>query len=159
MDKRHKKHSNNWNNQNNQRRVEQNTKDNFNKKVFQFDKSQYDDLQSEKDKQNAIAEIKSREIICPICNQPITDIASALSDKNTGKPIHFDCALEKVKNGETLSENEKVAYIGQGRFAVLYYENIRDQRNFNIKKIIEWENREEQIEWRNELSELYSKVK
>ena len=55
-------------------------------------------------------------------------------------------------------ENEKVAYIGQGRFAVLHYENIRDQRHFTIKKIIEWESREEQSQWREELSGLYSKI-
>ena len=53
---------------------------------------------------------------------------------------------------------EKIAYIGQGRFGVLYYENPRDQRKFTIKKIIEWEDREKNSDWRDELSGLYSKV-
>ena len=55
-------------------------------------------------------------------------------------------------------ENEKVAYIGQGRFAVLSYENIREQKNFKIKKIIEVEDRENKSEWRTEISDLYSKI-
>ena len=54
--------------------------------------------------------------------------------------------------------NEKIAYIGQGRFGVLYFENPRDQRKFTIKKIIEWEDREKKSEWREELSGLYSQI-
>lgn len=156
MDKRRRKHSNNWNNQ---KKTDQSQKELNTKKVFQFNQSQYEDAQGEKEKQKAIAEIKAREVVCPMCGQAITDIASAMADKASGKPIHFDCALNKVKESETLGENEKVSYIGQGRFAVLYYENMRDQRTFSIKKIIEWENREQQSEWREELSGLYSKVK
>ena len=55
-------------------------------------------------------------------------------------------------------ENEKIAYIGQGRFGVLYYENMRDQRHFTIKRIIEWEDRDSKPEWRTEISEVYSKI-
>ena len=97
-------------------------------------------------------------VICPKCGQPITEIASDIADKATGAPMHFDCVLEQVKQSEPTGENEKIAYIGQGRFAVLYYENIRDQRHFTIKKIIEWESREQQSQWREELSGLYSKI-
>ena len=93
-----------------------------------------------------------------MCGEPVTDIASALTDKNTGNPVHFDCALHQVEETETLGQNEKVAYIGQGRFGVLYFENPRDQRKFTIKKIIEWEDREKKSEWRDELSGLYSQI-
>ena len=55
-------------------------------------------------------------------------------------------------------EKEKVVYIGQGRFGVLYFENPRDQRKFTIKKVIEWEDRDKKSEWREELSGLYSKI-
>lgn len=156
MDKRRRKHSNNWNNQ---KRSEQTQNDLTSKKVFQFNQAQYEDAQGEREKQKAIAEIKAREVVCPMCGQAITDISSAMADKASGKPVHFDCALNKVKESEKLSENEKISYIGQGRFAVLYYENMRDQRTFSIKKIIEWEDREQQSEWREELSGLYSKIK
>ncbi len=150
--RRNRKHSNNWNNQ---KKTEQPRE---NKKVFQFNRSLYEDQEAEHQRVKAIADIKAREVICPKCGQPITDIASAIADKTTGEPMHFDCVLEQIKQSEPTGENEKIAYIGQGRFAVLYYENIRDQRHFTIKKIIEWESREQQSQWREELSGLYSKI-
>jgi len=150
--RRNRKHSGNWNNQKKSEQPREN------KKVFQFNQSLYEDKESEQQRLNAIQEVKNREIICPKCGQPITDIASAIADKSTGLPIHFECALEQVKAAEPTGENEKIAYIGQGRFAVLYYENMRDQRHFTIKKIIEWESREQNSQWRDELSGLYSKI-
>jgi hypothetical protein len=127
-------------------------------KSFQFNKALYEDQDAERQRIAAIQDVKAREIICPKCGQPITDIASAIADKSSGQPLHFDCVLNQVKEAEPTGENEKVAYIGQGRFAVLQYENIRDQRHFTIKKIIEWESREQQSQWREELSGLYSKI-
>ena len=151
--RRNRKHSNNWNNQ---KRSEQPRE--AKQKTFQFNKALYEDQDAERQRLAAIQEVKSREIICPKCGQPITDIASAIADKTTGEPLHFDCVLNQVKQAEPTGENEKVAYIGQGRFAVLHYENIRDQCHFTIKKIIEWESREKESEWRGELSGLYSKI-
>ncbi len=154
MDKRrNRKHSNNWNNQKRSEQQRENKQ-----KSFVFNRALYEDQEAERERNTAIQNVKAREIICPKCGQPITDIASAIADKATGAPLHFDCVLNQVKQSEPTGENEKVAYIGQGRFAVLQYENIRDQRHFTIKKIIEWENREQQSEWRSELSGLYSKI-
>lgn len=159
MDMKKKKNSGNWNNQKkNQQNIENNNASNRSKE-FRFDNSNYQNPDYEKQKQKAINEIKSREIICPKCNMPITDVSSAMADKVTGKPVHFDCVLAQLKQNERVGENEKIAYIGQGRFAVLYYENPRDQKKFVIKKIIEWEDRDQKSEWRDELSGLYSQVR
>lgn len=156
MDKRrNKKYSGNWNNQ---KKSEQQNKDSSKQKTFQFNKSNYEDAAAESERLKAIQQVKARVIECPVCGQPITDIANAMADKTSGAPVHFDCVLEQVKKTEPTGENEKISYIGQGRFAVLYYENPRDQRHFTIKKIIEWENREQKSQWREELSGLYSKV-
>lgn len=106
----------------------------------------------------AIIDLKKREVICEKCGQPITDVASAIADKVSGKPVHFECVLNELAKGETLGENDRIAYIGQGRFAVLHYDNPRDQKGFKILKIIEWEPREQKREWRDELSGLYSQV-
>ena len=152
--RRNRKHSNNWNNQKRSEQPRENKQ-----KSFQFNKALYEDQDAERQRVEAIQNVKAREIICPKCGQPITDIASAIADKSTGAPLHFDCVLNQVKEAEPTAENEKVAYIGQGRFAVLQYENIRDQRHFTIKKIIEWEDREQTSEWRDELSGLYSQIK
>ena len=161
MDKRRNRKRSNWNNQRNQQGKNQNQNQNSEqkqKKVFQFNQTAYENEEAKLERQKAIQELKAREVICAKCGQPITEIASSLCDKKTGEPIHFECALNEVQAGETLGENEKIAYIGQGRFGVLYYENPRDQRKFTIKKIIEWEDREKTSEWRDELSGLYSKV-
>lgn len=156
MDKRrNKKYSGNWNNQ---KKSDQQSKDSNKQKTFQFNKSHYEDSAAESERLKAIQQVKARVIMCPVCGQPINDIANAMADKTSGSPVHFDCVLEQVKKTEPTGENEKISYIGQGRFAVLYYENPRDQRHFTIKKIIEWENREQKSEWREELSGLYSKV-
>lgn len=127
-----------------------------NQRQFQF--INHENPEAAAHREQAIKELKAREVICPKCGKLITDIASAMTDKTSGKPIHFECVMEQVSSGETVGQNEKIAYIGQGRFAVLSYENIRDQRHFHIKKIIEWEGRESKPEWRNEISGLYSKV-
>ena len=157
--RKNKKYSNNWNNQ---KKSEQNKAEQYrelnNKKDFHLKKAVYEDSEAEKKIQQAIKEIKSREVICPKCGQPITDVSSAISDKESGKPAHFDCILNQLKQTEQVGENEKIAYIGQGRFAVIYYENPRDQRHFTIKKIIEWEERDKKPEWRSELSGLYSQI-
>ena len=161
MDKRRNRKRSNWNNQRNQQGKNQYQNQNSEqkqKKTFQFNQTAYENEEAKLERLKAIQELKAREVICAKCGQPITEIASSLCDKKTGEPIHFECALNEVQSGETLGENEKIAYIGQGRFGVLYYENPRDQRKFTIKKIIEWEDREKTSEWRDELSGLYSKV-
>jgi hypothetical protein len=161
MDKRRNRKRSNWNGQKNNQQKNQpqnQAPEPKQKKSFQFNHTVYENEESKRERQKAIQEIKSREVICAKCGEPITELASSLCDKKTGEPIHFECALHEVEAGETLGEKEKIAYIGQGRFGVLYYENPRDQRKFVIKKIIEWEDREKTSEWRDELSGLYSKV-
>ena len=95
--RKNKKYSNNWNNQ---KKSEQNKAEQYrelnNKKDFHLKKAVYEDSEAEKKIQQAIKEIKSREVICPKCGQPITDISSAITDKESGKPAHFDCILNQV---------------------------------------------------------------
>lgn len=147
--------NNNWKNQNNQ---SENKPFAQKQKAFQFNKAQYEDSEAEQKRQQSITELKARETICPKCNQVINDVASAITDKATGKPSHFECVMDEISKNEKLGENEKIAYIGQGRFGVLYYENPRDVRKFTIKKIIEVEDRDAKPTWRNEISGLYSQV-
>lgn len=90
---------------------------------------------------------------CPYCNEPIKDIAYALSDKQTGVPVHFDCALKKVTESETLSSDEKITYIGQGRFGVVHYPDPRNIKQFEIRRIIEWEERDSHFDWRQKITD------
>ncbi|MBR1640010.1 MAG: hypothetical protein IJ688_11550 [Treponema sp.] len=154
--RRNRKFNGNWNGQ----KKNAQAKESEQKKAgFQFNHTLYEDPAAEKERQKSIQDIKSREVRCAKCGELITDIASSIADRATGKPVHFDCVLNEIKETEPTNENEKIAYIGQGRFAVLHYDNMRDQRHFTIKKIIEWEDRDQTSEWRSELSGLYSQIK
>lgn len=163
--RRNRKHHNNNNNQKNNSTNKQQNKNGNEKpfankqKVFQFNKNQYEDKEAEALRQKSIVDLKAREIICPKCGKKIEDVVGAIHDKVTNSPVHFDCVMNELQASEKLEQNEKIAYIGQGRFGILYFENPRDQRKFTIKKIIEVEDRDTKPEWRNEYSGLFSQVK
>ena len=94
---------------------------------------------------------------CPWCGKPIKDITNAITDKETNKPVHFDCVLNRISNMEILDKNDSICYIGGGRFAVIHNNNPANPRSFIIKKIFEWEVREIQHhEWRRPFSEYFS---
>jgi hypothetical protein len=93
---------------------------------------------------------------CPVCGKPIRNVSSAVTDKVSGTPAHFDCILEKIAAGEVQGKGEVVAYLGGGRFGVLHYANPRDVRSFKIKKIIEWEDKDNRAEWRQDVAGHFS---
>ncbi len=107
----------------------------------------------------AIRQHKENVKNCEFCSRPIHEISSALIDKKTGGAIHFDCVLSKLNETEKLEEGQKITYIGQGRFAVVFFENPHDLRKFTIIKTIEWEDHDSVSEWRDEIAGLYSQVK
>lgn len=81
-----------------------------------------------------------------------------MADKESGEPVHFTCVLEFLKNAENLGENEEVIYIGNGNFAVAFFENPRIRKKFKIKKLIEWEDKNKVYDWKKEIAELASRV-
>lgn len=93
---------------------------------------------------------------CPWCKKQITDITTAITDKDTGLPVHFDCVLERIAGAETLEDNDSICYIGGGRFGIIHYTNPPDTRNFTIKKVFEWELKDTNTEWRRPISEYFS---
>jgi len=93
---------------------------------------------------------------CPWCGKQIKDITTAISDKDTGLPVHFDCVLARIAEVEKLETNDSVCYIGGGRFGILHYNNPPDTRDFTIKKIFEWELKDGNTEWRRPISEYFS---
>ena len=93
---------------------------------------------------------------CPFCGKPIQDIAAAINQKGSGKAVHFDCIIKWVSEEEIIEKGDFLSYIGGGRFGIVHYNNPGDQKKFIIKKIIEWENKDERPEWRSDLSDRYS---
>ena len=121
---------------------------------------------------------------CAWCGKPIRDISAAIADKDTGAPVHFDCVISRITFGERLEKGETVTYIGGGRFGIVCFDTPAAQnkdaqakspgsmqarqepdrkiaappanRDFNIKKIIEWENKDKRAEWRSVICDHYS---
>ena len=96
------------------------------------------------------------EVSCIWCDKPIKDIMTAVSDPNTGKPVHFDCVMNRIAEKEQLEAGDTVSYIGGGRFGIIHYNNPPDTRDFTIKKIFEWEKKEDRSEWRITISDHFS---
>jgi hypothetical protein len=70
--------------------------------------------------------------------------------------VHFDCVLARLMEGEMLERGDTITYIGGGRFGVVHFGDIQNQRGFSIKKIFEWENKDNRAEWRSLVSDHYS---
>lgn len=112
----------------------------------------------QKKKETPIKKIDYPQYVCTKCGQPIEDISSAISDKETGNPIHFTCVIEFLKNAETLKEKEEIIYIGNGNFAIVYFENPKIRKKFKIVKLIEWEDKNKNYSWKTDIAELASRI-
>ena len=156
-DRRNKYNRKNWNNQiqNNQPAMNSQEQSKFNKSHSRFIAENFQDNQI---REAAIQEFKSRTVICSKCGKQIPDMTNAISDSE-GKPMHFDCVIEKITSSEKIKDDEKITYIGQGRFGIVHFENPQDLRHFEIRRIIEWETREEKKEWRQEIADSFSSIK
>jgi hypothetical protein len=86
-----------------------------------------------------------------------------MADKDTGAPVHFDCVIARLTESEQLEKGDVVAYLGGGRFGVVHFNILpgfqgkqADGKSFTIKKVFEWENKENRAEWRSFVSDHYS---
>lgn len=123
-----------------------------------FQRTVFENIEAVKQQETDRVELKEREVVCPICGKRIDDVASAVSDRQSGLPSHFDCVLQGIVASESLNDGEQLAYIGQGNFAVVRFENSVDTKSFHIVRKIEWETHGVDIPWRQEISGLYSQV-
>ncbi|UTC84573.1 hypothetical protein [Treponema denticola] len=104
----------------------------------------------------AFKKIEYPKYKCAKCGEIIQDLSSAIADKESGLPVHFDCVIEFLKKAEELKEGEEIIYIGNGNFAVAYFENPKVRKNFKIIKLIEWEDKNKLYQWKKDISELTS---
>ncbi len=115
-------------------------------------------VKSKDAKAEPLGKIVWPEYICERCGKPIKDLTLALSNKESGKPVHFDCIISFIKSSEKLLENEEVIYIGNGNFAIVWFENPKVRKKFKIRKLIEWEEENAEYEWRIEMAQLGSSI-
>ncbi len=88
---------------------------------------------------------------CSVCGKNIRDMSSAIKEKESGQPAHFDCIIKKIAEMESVKEQEKIVYLGSGKFGVIHSENNQN-KNFTIVREIDYEQREEEApEWRGSL--------
>ncbi|MDR0730797.1 MAG: hypothetical protein LBF63_03950 [Treponema sp.] len=108
---------------------------------------------------------------CPYCGKPIKDMSTAIADKESGKPSHFECVAARIAEGETLESGDAVVYIGGGRFGLVHFPGMGrdspwsrkngddyDAKGFQIKKIFEWESRENRAPWRKDIEDHFSVI-
>jgi len=100
--------------------------------------------------------IEMPSVSCAWCGKPIKDISTAISEQESGKPVHFDCVINRIIENEKLESGDVVSYIGGGRFGIIHYNNPPDTRDFKIKKIFEWENKENRSDWRVNISDQFT---
>jgi hypothetical protein len=94
---------------------------------------------------------------CGYCGKPIDDISDAINDKVSGKPVHFDCVMARLAESESLEKGESISYIGGGRFGIVRFnEGKGPGPAFTIRKIFEWEDKENRADWRQSVADHYS---
>ncbi len=72
--------------------------------------------------------------VCYLCSKPISSMSTALFDEDKEKYSHFECMFDKLKDTLTLSESERITYVGNGAFAVIEDYQDGDAMKFRIKK-------------------------
>ena len=89
---------------------------------------------------------------CPYCGQNVRDVLTAIAIEENEAPTHFDCVIKKIAEDEKLQPKEKVVYLGNGAFGVVYFKNPSDPRQFTIRKRIQIEAEKTEIDWRKSVS-------
>ncbi len=102
-------------------------------------------------KKATISFYKGPPVDCSICGKTIDDISSAIDEKRSQKPAHFDCVIQQITEQENLKEKEKIVYMGGGRFAVIQTEDDKNKNFTVIREIPYEEERDERVEWRDAL--------
>ena len=103
-------------------------------------------------KDRKVLHVKIKEI-CPVCSKQIRYVASCMSMKfdNEDKPIHFDCAIDKLKSENNFCKNESLVYGGVGKFFVVDKSIRGNNLAFKILKEINFENLESNPSWREKI--------
>jgi hypothetical protein len=98
-------------------------------------------------------------------------MSTAIADRGNGEPSHFECVVARITEGETLQSGDAVVYLGGGRFGIVHFPGMLrdsswgrkngddyDTKGFQIKKIFEWENRENRASWRKNIEDHFSVI-
>lgn len=86
---------------------------------------------------------------CPICNEGVKEVGNAIDYQGQG-PTHFDCVLRALNEKEDLKSDEKITYVGSGRFGIINNKKNDSGVSFTLLREIDVEDREKVLPWRDE---------
>jgi hypothetical protein len=86
--------------------------------------------------------------MCPVCQKAVRELSSAISHQETGQPAHFDCILKVLREKNSVTENEKICYLGKGSFGIVQFRHGSGPMKFLIRKRIQYEQAEPFPSWR-----------
>ena len=88
----------------------------------------------------------------PLTGQPIENVYTAFTHRDTEQPTSFDAVLEHVRNAENIAENQSLIYVGSGCFGV--YEEVEEngRRRLVLQRKIAYEDSHHKPDWRRELA-------
>lgn len=95
-----------------------------------------------KDEDGETKKIVEPNPICTICKKTINYISEAITSPDGEGYVHFDCALNKAIEQLNPQQNEKVSYVGSGKFAkvrISKNESVFDERLKRKKSIFEFD--------------------
>ena len=87
--------------------------------------------------------------ICPICNKPIRDESTAITNREGNEGNHFDCVLAELRKSEELQPNEKICYLGKGSFGIISIRSSGGPIRFLIRKRIQFEQKDQASQWQD----------
>jgi hypothetical protein len=89
--------------------------------------------------------------LCPICQKPVRELRSAIAHRETQGPSHFDCILRILREENSLSESEKICYLGNGSFGIVQFRNLPGSTpRFFVRKRIQYEKTDPIPDWRKQ---------
>lgn len=87
--------------------------------------------------------------LCPVCRKPVRELRSAIAHRETQEPAHFDCILRVLREENSLAENEKICYLGNGSFGIVQFRSPAGSPvRFFVRKRIQYEKTDPAPEWR-----------
>jgi hypothetical protein len=88
---------------------------------------------------------------CPVCGEPVLELSSALTHRQSGRPAHFDCVVKELREANPLGPQERLCYLGGGVFGVLTWKVEGNPASFVIKRRIPYEDPHTPQEWKQQL--------
>ena len=90
------------------------------------------------------------ECECAICKEKIKFIEESFFNKESDELLHLECVINEIRKENKITDNQKISYIGSGKFIVFEKHNNK----YNFLRTIEWERIENLHRMQKEIESL-----